>query len=72
MEDVALEISLILNVALAVLSVVLGRRGLTLLRKIRHLHALVKEFIQAYEDKVITREEARKLLERVERLITDP
>jgi len=77
--DVPLIVSSVLNLVLVAVSVVLASKGLKLSdllskanKKLADVVALVSKFLEAYQDRVITREEAKQLIEALEELIRDP
>jgi len=72
MENLELYISLILNIVLAIITYILKKKSSTLALKLNHVVTLVSDFISAYQDKVITPEEAKKLMEDVKKIVKDP
>jgi len=72
MENLELYISLILNIVLAIIAYILKKKSTTLALKLNHVVTLVSDFITAYQDKVITPEEAKKLMEDMEKIVKDP
>lgn len=72
MENLELYISLILNIVLAIIAYILKKKSTTLALKLNHVVTLVSDFITAYQDKVITPEEAKKLIEDMEKIVKDP
>ena len=77
--DIPLIVSAVLNLVLVAVSVILASKGMKLgellskaNKKLADLVALVNNFVTAYQDRVITREEAQKLIETLEELIRDP
>jgi len=72
MENLELYISLILNIVLAIIAYILKKKSTTLALKLNHVVTLISDFITAYQDKVITPEEAKKLMEDMEKIVKDP
>jgi len=72
MENLELYISLILNIVLAIIAYILKKKSTTLALKLNHVVTLISDFITAYQDKVITPEEAKKLIEDMEKIVKDP
>ena len=77
--DPATLYAIVLNIVLLVINLVLAKHGMDAKRavgsaeaKLQAVSVLVRDFLEAYSDKVITREEAEKLLKDVERIINDP
>ena len=77
--DIPLIVSAVLNLVLVAVSVILASKGMKLgellgkaNKKLADLVALVSNFMQAYQDKTITKEEANQLINALEELIKDP
>ena len=77
--DIPLIVSAVLNLVLVAVSVILASKGMKLgellgkaNKKLADIVALVNNFMQAYQDRVITKEEAQKLISMLEELIKDP
>ena len=77
--DIPLIVSAVLNLVLIAVSVILASKGMKLgellgkaNKKLADIVALVNNFMQAYQDRVITKEEAQKLISMLEELIRDP
>ena len=77
--DIPLIVSAVLNLVLVAVSVILASKGMKLgellgkaNKKLADIVALVNNFMQAYQDRVITKEEAQKLINMLEELIRDP
>ena len=77
--DIPLIVSCVLNLVLIALTVILGSKNVKLTdmlnllnRKLSVLTSLVVAFIEAYQDRVITKEEAKKLIDQFQKLLNDP
>lgn len=77
--DVPLLLSAVLNIVLVAVTVILASRGIRLgellskaNKKLADVVNLVTLFINAYQDKVITKEEAKKLIHALNELLNDP
>jgi len=77
--DIPLLLSAVLNIVLVVVVAWLARKGMDLgallskaSTKAALIASLVNDFVVAYQDKVITKEEAQKLIDEINKLIKDP
>jgi len=77
--DYPLLISSVLNIILLAITVILANKGVKLgellskaNKKLADVVNLVTLFINAYQDKVITKEEAKKLIHALNELLNDP
>ncbi|RLI86214.1 MAG: hypothetical protein DRP01_04655 [Archaeoglobales archaeon] len=71
-ELMPLIVSILLNILLLILTILFKKNNTVLYNKLDELQRLIKDFLEAYEDKVITPEEAQRLIEDVRRLVEDP
>jgi len=67
-----LIVSIILNIILLLLSYFMRNTKNRLFAKLQQLQKLIQDFLDAYRDKVITSEEAEKLINDIKALIEDP
>jgi len=67
-----LIVSIVLNIILLLLSYFMRNTKNRLSAKLQQLQKLIQGFLDAYRDKVITSEEAEKLINDVKALIEDP
>jgi len=77
--DFALLISSLLNIVLLILTVYFAKHDMDLsktlalaFKKITLIYQTVNDFVKAYEDKVITKEEAEKLITDIKKIAEDP
>jgi len=67
-----LIVSIILNIILLLLSYFMRNVKNRLFAKLQQLQKLIQDFLDAYRDKVITSEEAERLINDIKTLIEDP
>ncbi len=73
MQDIMpLVVSILLNILLLILAILFRKTNTRLYTKLQDLERLVTDFLEAYKDKVITPDEAEKLINDIKKLVEDP